>query len=75
VERQRITLEEALRGVTVAGARQDHAEAWKGDIVPGKVADLCVLDGRLGDDPEALRSMDDAATLVDGAFVHRSSAV
>ena len=75
VSRQRLTLDEALRGVTVAGTVQDHAESWKGNIVAGKVADLCVLDGRLGADAEALRSIEVAATLVDGAFVHRSSAL
>ena len=73
VERQRVTLDEALRAVTVAGARQDHADAWKGSIEPGKVADLCILDGRLDDGRvEQLRSMPVAATLFDGRFVHRS---
>ena len=73
VERQRVTLDEALRAVTIAGARQDHADAWKGSIEPGKVADLCILDGRLDDGRvEQLRSMPVAATLFDGRFVHRS---
>lgn len=74
VERQRITLDEALRAVTVGGARQDRAEAWKGTIERGKVADLCVLDGRLDDDRvEDLRSVNVAATLFGGSFVHRSA--
>jgi predicted amidohydrolase YtcJ len=74
VERQRLTLDEALRGVTVAGARQDHADAWKGTIEPGKVADLCILDGRLDDGRiEQLPSLPVAATLFDGRFVHRSA--
>ncbi|GII66936.1 hypothetical protein Skr01_70210 [Sphaerisporangium krabiense] len=37
-----ITLEEALATYTVAAARQDFAETWKGTISEGKVADLCV---------------------------------
>jgi len=72
VERQRITLEEALRGVTVAGARQAHADGWRGTIEAGKVADLCVLDGRLeASRIEDLRTMPVAATIVDGVVVHR----
>ena len=74
VEGQRLTLDEALRAVTIAGARQDRAEEWKGTIEPGKVADLCILDGRLDDGRvEALRSMPVAATLFEGAFVHRAA--
>ena len=75
IENQRLTLDEALRGVTVAGAWQDHAETWKGTIEAGKVADLCVLDGRVADDIDGLSRMNVAATLLDGAFVHRSSAI
>lgn len=44
---ERITVREALRAYTTAGARQDHAEGWKGTLEAGKVADLCVL----GSDP------------------------
>jgi predicted amidohydrolase YtcJ len=74
VDGQRLTLDEALRAVTIAGARQDRAEAWKGTIEPGKVADLCILDGRLDDGRvDALRSMPVAATLFGGAFVHRAA--
>lgn len=40
---ERIGLAQALRGYTTAPAWQDHAEAWKGSIEVGKVADLCVL--------------------------------
>ncbi|MFI9591722.1 ABC transporter substrate-binding protein [Nonomuraea sp. NPDC052265] len=37
-----VSLEEALATYTIAGARQDFAEGWKGTLTPGKVADLCV---------------------------------
>jgi len=68
---QRLTVDEALHGVTVAGARQDGADGWKGTIEPGKVADLCVLDGPLRDDDvTALRTTGDAATFLDGELVH-----
>jgi predicted amidohydrolase YtcJ len=70
---QPLTVDEALRGVTVAGAVQDHAEEWKGTIEPGKVADLCILDGRLPDDDiDALRELAIAGTIFDGRFVHRA---
>jgi predicted amidohydrolase YtcJ len=75
IEGQRLTLDEALRGVTIAGARQDGCASWKGSVEPGKVADLCVLDGRLDDgDVDALRTMDVAATLFEGELVHGSLA-
>jgi predicted amidohydrolase YtcJ len=45
---------------------------WKGTIEPSKVADLCILDGRLDQSRvETLRSRSVAATLLDGEFVHR----
>ena len=68
---QRLTVDEALHGVTVAGARQDGADGWKGTIEPGKVADLCVLDGPLRDDDvTALQTTGVAATFFDGELVH-----
>ncbi|MFI6922880.1 amidohydrolase [Nonomuraea spiralis] len=37
-----VSLREALSAYTIAGARQDFAEGWKGTLTTGKVADLCV---------------------------------
>ena len=41
---QRISLEEALRAYTAAGAYASFEEELKGTIEPGKLADLAVLD-------------------------------
>jgi predicted amidohydrolase YtcJ len=68
---QRITLIEALRTYTTAAARQDFAETWKGSLEPGKVADLCVLDGDLLTmDPHDIPDVAVLLTLVDGRPVH-----
>ena len=67
---QKITLDEAIRTYTWAGAWQDRAETWKGTIEPGMMADMCVLQGRLEDtSPDDLASMQVAMTLVDGRVV------
>jgi predicted amidohydrolase YtcJ len=73
---QRLTLDEALAGVTYAGAWQDHAERWKGALAPGLVADLCVLDGDLrGATLDELREIDVAATFLGGTAVYDSGAL
>ncbi len=67
---QRITLDEALRTYTWAGAWQDHAEADKGTLEPGKLADLCVLEGSLdATAPEDLPQLGISATVVGGREV------
>lgn len=65
--RQRITCDEALAANTSQGAWFDGAEAWKGRIAEGMVADLCVLDGALDPaDIGALAALPTACTIVDG---------
>ena len=67
---ERITTLEAIRTFTTNGAWQDCAEGWKGSLVPGTVADYCVLDGRLlGADPHQIAKTPIAATVVDGRLV------
>ena len=67
---ERITVMEAIRTYTVDGAWQDRAEGWKGSLVPGMVADYCVLDGRLlGTDAHQIAETPVAATVVDGQLV------
>ena len=67
---ERITVLEAIRTFTIDGAWQDRAEGWKGTLVPGMVADYCVLDGRLlGTDEHQIAKTPIAATVVDGQLV------
>ncbi|MBH5338178.1 amidohydrolase [Streptomyces pactum] len=68
---QRISLAEAIRTYTIDAAWQDFADDWKGSLEPGKVADLCVLDGDLLDaDPHDIPGMPVVLTVVDGKVVH-----
>ncbi|CAL9337094.1 amidohydrolase [Streptomyces sp. enrichment culture] len=68
---QRIGLAEAIRTYTIDAAWQDFADDWKGSLEPGKVADLCVLDGDLlTADPHDIPSMPVVLTVVDGQVVH-----
>ena len=45
----RFTLDEALRGYTLGGARSERTERDKGSLAPGKLADLVVLDREIGE--------------------------
>jgi predicted amidohydrolase YtcJ len=68
---QRITVPEALRGYTVAGAYVTFDEGKKGSISPGQLADLVVLD----DDPlacplEQVKDLSVEMTIVGGRVVH-----
>ncbi|TDB84456.1 metal-dependent hydrolase [Actinomadura sp. KC216] len=70
-EAQRLALAEALRAYTITPAWQDGEEDVKGSIEPGKVADLCVLDGDLyGTDPQDLPSVPVRMTVLDGEVVY-----
>ncbi|GAB3581814.1 hypothetical protein GCM10027406_23710 [Leifsonia lichenia] len=60
-----------LRGYTVAPARQDGADPWKGTLEPRKVADLCVLEADPLHLPAAeLPSVGVDLTVVDGEIVY-----
>ena len=68
---QRIDLDQAIRTYTIAGAWQDHAEAFKGSLEPGKAADLCVLDERLSETPPSdYAAASVIMTMVDGRVAH-----
>ncbi|MFI8946680.1 amidohydrolase [Streptomyces sp. NPDC053750] len=68
---QRIGLAEAIRTYTIDAAWQDFADDWKGSLEPGKVADLCVLDGDLlAVDPHDIPKMPVVLTVMDGRIVH-----
>ena len=67
---ERITTLEAIRTFTANGAWQDGAEGWKGSLMPGMVADYCVLDGRILDvDPQRIAEIPISTTVVDGSVV------
>ena len=69
-EDERISVEEALRAVTVNAAYQYGEENRKGTIEPGKLADLVVLDrDPLSVSPEALRGLRVCATFKEGRQV------
>lgn len=68
---ERITLDQAIWSHTAAGAWQDHAEAWKGTLEPGKAADLCVLNANISQiDPAAIGPLQIDLTIVNGKVTH-----
>ena len=70
---QTITLEEALRGMTIDNAYLTYSDDWTGSLEPGKVADMVVLDlqdfRELERNPDRILEMGDRIllTLVDGS--------
>jgi hypothetical protein len=72
VPEQKISLEEALKGYTVAGAFAEFAEKTKGTIEPGKLADLVVLDKNLFDiPPEEIRMAKVEMTILGGRIIYK----
>jgi predicted amidohydrolase YtcJ len=68
---QCLTLEEALRAYTLGSAIAEGAEAHKGTITVGKLADLVVFERDLFEvDPRELPSVAILATVVGGRVVH-----
>ncbi|MBV8479802.1 MAG: amidohydrolase [Actinobacteria bacterium] len=67
-EDQRLTLEQALHATCVAPAWLSHDERVRGTLLPGRAADLVVLDR----DPfaEDIESVQVVATMVAGRWVH-----
>jgi predicted amidohydrolase YtcJ len=69
---ERLTGLEALAAMTVQPAWQDKAEHFKGALIPGKAADLCLLSQPWPEDREIESLLDNAAalTLSGGRVVH-----
>ncbi|MFI6977641.1 amidohydrolase [Embleya sp. NPDC050154] len=68
---QCVDLATAVRAYTINAARQDFAEDWKGSLEPGKVADICVLDGDLTiTGPREIADLPVALTIFDGRIVY-----
>ncbi len=75
-EDQRISVEEAFRAYTAAGAFASFQEDEKGSLEAGKRADFVVLDGHPFDEPERIRSCRVRSTWMGGkpVYVSRSDA-
>jgi predicted amidohydrolase YtcJ len=71
VPEQKITVEEAARAYTVGSAFAEFAEAVKGTITPGKLADLVVLDRDIFKiDPVEIEKVRVRLTVMDGRVVY-----
>jgi hypothetical protein len=69
---ERMRLEDALDGYTLAGARASFDEQRKGSLAPGMLADLVVLtDDILEGPPSRLLTTSVAVTIFDGKVVYR----
>ena len=68
---QRLTLEQALHAICVAPAWLSHDERARGTLVPGRYADLVVLDrDPFACEPEELREVQVVATMLGGRWTH-----
>jgi hypothetical protein len=71
---QKLSMEEALRAFTVAGAYGAFMDDKTGSLVPGKLADLAVFDQDFTQNPAArLHSTKALLTMVDGRLVYRAA--
>lgn len=71
---ERMTREEALRGMTIDAAHASFHESTRGSITPGKLADLIVIDRDLMTCPEGdIPKIRVLMTIVGGEVVHRAS--
>jgi predicted amidohydrolase YtcJ len=71
VPAEKVPLEEAVRAFTVNGAWAEFAEAVKGSIAPGKLADLVVLDRDIfAVPPEEIESASVRMTFLEGRLVY-----
>jgi predicted amidohydrolase YtcJ len=70
---ERITGLQALAAMTIGAAWQDHAEHFKGALMPGMAADICLLSNPWPDDAEIEKLLDAEVrlTLSDGRLVHQ----
>ena len=68
-----LTLEQALHATCVAPAWLSHDERTRGALVPGRLADLVVLDrDPFAVEPEELDRVEVVATMVGGRWVHNA---
>ena len=71
VPEQKITIEEAVRAYTVGSAYAEFADAEKGTVTPGKLADLVVLSRNIFKiDPVEIEKVSVTMTVVGGRVVY-----
>lgn len=71
IPEEKISVDEAVRGYTVGAAYAEFAEAEKGTIAPGKLADLVVLDRDIYEiDPAEIDSVRVTMTITGGRVVY-----
>ena len=71
VPEQKITIEEAVRAYTVGSAYAEFADAEKGTVSPGKLADLVVLSRNIFKiDPVEIEKVSVTMTVVGGRVVY-----
>ena len=71
-EEQKISVEEALKAITINGAYQYFEEGSKGSLEPGKLADMVILsDNPLDVDPPTIKDIQVIETIKEGATVYR----
>jgi predicted amidohydrolase YtcJ len=74
VPEQRISLEDALRAYTTGAAYAEFAEADKGQLAPGRLADFVVIDRDLFSiPPEEIRDASVAMTVVGGRVAYANA--
>lgn len=70
-DEEAVTLEEAIRAYTLAGAYASFEEDMKGSLTPGKLGDVTVLGADLRSaDPEGIESSGVDLTVLAGEFVY-----
>ena len=68
---QALTVGQALHATCVAPAWLSHDERVRGTLLPGRLADLVVLDrDPFGCEPDALSDVHVVATMLGGRWVH-----
>jgi predicted amidohydrolase YtcJ len=68
---QRLTLEQAVHAICVAPTWLSHDERLRGTLVPGRLADLVVLDrDPFACEPEELREVQVVATMLGGRWTY-----
>src|SRR2546425_10511181 len=70
---QRLTLDQALGAYTIGGSTAAFEEAEKGTLSPGKLGDAVVLEGDPWRDPDRIREVRVAMTIVAGHTAWRAS--